>query len=168
MSNQKRKRLLVDPFVQWALARRLCYHWVAFFSLVLGVGAILKLLFSVSVHGFAGAAAAAFRDQLPLMALMLLILPLFIRDSLRLSNKFAGPMYRIRRSLEDLGEGKSVQVIKLRSGDFWQETAFHLNSVRERLNVLETRKGQLELENRQLREALRERSEELTSVSSSN
>ena len=56
-----------------------------------------------------------------MVGVMLLLLPVFLRDTLKLSNRFAGPMYRLRIALQSLAAKQSASPIKFRAGDFWQE-----------------------------------------------
>ena len=58
---------------------------------------------------------------------------MFIRDSFRLSNRFAGPIGRVRHALHELAEGKPFVPIELRKGDFWPEIAQELNAAVERV-----------------------------------
>lgn len=152
--NSNRTRVVIDPTVQWALARRLTYHWVTFFALLIGISASLRVLFDLVDYSFVEACNRAFMEQVPQITIMVLVLPMFLYDSLKMSNRFAGPMYRVRKSLERMAEGIAQPVIKFRDGDFWLEVATQLNAVRERLETLEVRNAQLQLENRQLREAM--------------
>jgi len=154
MRASKRKRMIIDPSLQGALARKIALHWGAFFVLVLAVGSFLQMMFAVSFEGFLPSLFKALQQQLSVVLLMAILLPIFVRDTLKLGHQFAGPMFRIRRSLAALGEGVDVPPVKLRRGDFWQETAIHLNAVRERMASLELRKTELEQENRQLRQSL--------------
>jgi hypothetical protein len=67
----------------------------------------------------------------------LLLLPLVTFDLLRLSNRFAGPMFRLRRSLHDLAQGRPVAEVRFRHGDFWQEFADDFNTVAARAQEAE-------------------------------
>ncbi len=58
---------------------------------------------------------------------LMLLLPLFVYDSFQLSNRFAGPVKRLRRVLRDLAEGKEISPITFRKGAYWQEMAEELN-----------------------------------------
>lgn len=149
--DSKRKRVLIDPKVQWALARRLCYHWFAFFGALIGVSVTLQGLLGISTFGLGESLQRAFMDQVPYMAVMVVILPLFLYDTMKLSNRFVGPMYRVRKSLEQLAEGEQTGPVKFRQGDFWQEVSTQLNGVRERLEQLELENRRLTGENRKLR-----------------
>jgi hypothetical protein len=69
-----------------------------------------------------------------------LVLPLLLADVLRVSNRFAGPMYRLRNALRDLADGKAVTPVKFREGDFWCNMADEFNRVLERMKDLEPAK----------------------------
>ena len=58
-------------------------------------------------------------------------------DLLKLTNRFAGPVYRVRVTLEHLVRGETIRPVKFRDGDFWCDLA-------PKLNVLAARLGQLE------------------------
>ena len=152
-----RKRVLIDPSVQWALARRICLHWLAFFALVISINAILRVILDISEYSLAEACRRAFIDSLPGITIMLVTLPIFLRDTMRLSHRFVGPMYRIRKTLEMLSDGVSMPPIKFRKGDFWTEVATQLNNVRERCETLEVKVSRLKAENADLRKQLQVR-----------
>jgi hypothetical protein len=63
----------------------------------------------------------------PILIVAFSLVPLFIWDAIGLSNRFAGPIIRVRRTLSDLADGKSPQLVEFRSGDFWQTLASDLN-----------------------------------------
>lgn len=152
--SQKRKRLMIDPTVQWAVARRVALHWFGFFALLLAVNSLLGMLVEVPEKTIADSAVTSFQRQVPQIVIMLLILPIFLRDTIRLSNKFAGPMYRLRLGLGALADEKPQAPIKFRSSDFWQDVAERFNRVNSRIQSLEARSQSLDSENRRLREEL--------------
>lgn len=152
--SQNRKRLMIDPTVQWAVARRVALHWFGFFAVLLSVNSLIGMLLNIPEKPMADSAIEAVQNQTPQIFIMLLILPIFLRDTIRLSNKFAGPMYRLRLGLAALAEGKQQGVMKFRTSDFWQDVAERFNSVRERMESLDSRNQELERENRRLREEL--------------
>lgn len=69
---------------------------------------------------------------------LLLLAPIFAYDLLRLSNRFVGPIFRLRRELRRLSNGEPVTMIDFREGDFWHDTADSFNRVREELEMLRT------------------------------
>jgi hypothetical protein len=58
-----------------------------------------------------------------------LLLPLVIVDIIRLSNRFSGPMLRLRRSMRALARGEHVTPIEFRESDFWHDFAEEFNQV---------------------------------------
>jgi hypothetical protein len=53
-------------------------------------------------------------------------------DMLSFSNRFAGPVYRMRRVLREVARGGAIQKVQLREGDFWHGLADDLNSALQR------------------------------------
>ena len=147
----QRKRLMIDPTVQWAIARRVALHWFGFFLLFLGVNSIIGMLLAVPEKSLTDSAVLSISNQLPQIVIMVLILPIFLRDTIRLSNRFAGPMYRLRIAMAALGQSKPQGEIKFRSGDFWQDVAGKFNVVLKRVSDLEARNRLLEDELARLR-----------------
>jgi hypothetical protein len=76
----------------------------------------------------------------------LLLLPVVLIDVLRLSNRFTGPMFRVRRTMNLLAQGEPVPPLKFRDGDFWMEFAGDFNAVAARLRELEAKVAALECE----------------------
>ena len=64
----------------------------------------------------------------------ILLLPIVLVDIVRLSNRFAGPLVRLRRSMRALARGEEVQPIHFRGQDFWQEFADEFNAIAARLH----------------------------------
>ena len=123
-----RKRLFVDPKVQGALLLRAIGYWF-FCLLTMALSLLLWQLFTGPARLF----YMHFDDMLywygPAAVASLLVLPLVIIDCVRLSNRFAGPLYRLRRELRRLGAGETVKPIHFRDGDFWLEFADEFNAV---------------------------------------
>ena len=65
----------------------------------------------------------------PVVVVSLILLPGVIFDLVRMSNRFAGPVYRLRGLMRDLARGKPVEPVRFRHGDFWQEFADDFNTV---------------------------------------
>ncbi len=139
MSNKKqtRKQLFVDAKVQGALALRVILYWA-----VCLVTITLMLLCWRILTGPARMFYTHFDDMWfhygPALIASLVLLPLVIVDIVRLSNRFAGPLLRLRRSMRALGRGEEVQPIHFRDGDFWNELADDFNAMLARV---EDRKG---------------------------
>lgn len=139
----KRKQVLIDPTVQWAIGRRLIVHWMLFLTCLLSVNAFLHMVVTLSSEPFWPAVTGGLRAQLPMVAVMLVLLPVFVHDTMKLSNRFAGPMFRLRSSIKALADGTPSREIAFRDGDFWQETAVDFNRLRNRVEQLEQENEEL-------------------------
>jgi len=126
-----RRHLFVDPKVQGALVLRVILYW---FVCLIAIS--LMLLCWRIVTGPARMFYSHFDDMWffygPAAVASLLLLPLVIVDVVRLSNRFAGPLLRLRRSMRALARGEQVEPIRFRDNDFWQEFAAEFNAVVDR------------------------------------
>ena len=127
-----RKQFFVDPKVQGALVGRVILYW-----LVCIITITLMLLCWRIVTGPARIFYMHFSDVWffygPAMLASLMLLPLVVVDIIRLSNRFAGPLLRLRRSMRALTQGEYVDPIEFRDGDFWQEFAQEFNALAARV-----------------------------------
>jgi hypothetical protein len=127
-----RKRLFVDPKVQGALVLRTVLYWV-----VCLITITLMLLCWRILTGPARLFYTHFNDMWfhfgPAVIASSLLLPLVIWDMIRLSNRFTGPLLRLRRSMRALARGEYVEPIEFRDGDFWQEFAEEFNTLAARV-----------------------------------
>ena len=132
----ERERILVDPKVQWSIAGRVLMHWTLFVVCITSISVMVRILSAVGDQPLSSALQAALRSQIPIFGVMMMLLPVFLRDTLKLSNRFAGPMYRLRNALKSLNETGSTTPIRFRTGDFWQESADDFNQALEQIDDL--------------------------------
>ena len=64
---------------------------------------------------------------------MFFLLPVFILDTIKLSHRFAGPIYRLRNTIRSLAQGEEFRPLKFREVDFWQSLAEDFNVMVARL-----------------------------------
>lgn len=137
MSQRERKRLFVDPKVQGALMARVVMYW-GFSILTIS----LMLLCWRIVAGPARMFWTHFDDMwfyyAPALVASLLLLPLVVTDVVRMSNRFCGPITRLRHALRQLARGEELPELNFREGDHWCELAKEFNAVRDRLARLES------------------------------
>ena len=122
-----RKQLFVDSKVQGALVLRVLLYWAVCLitvTLMLLCWSILRTPRIFYTH----------LDDMwfhygPALIASLILLPMVVADIIRVSNRFAGPLVRLRRSMRALARGEHVQPIHFRKGDFWQEFAEEFNAV---------------------------------------
>jgi len=125
MSKFKRKQLWVDPKIQGALIVRVLAYWISCLITVALLGRVTVGMASI----FPGLEDQTWLPYMPALLASAFFLPLVVQDTLRLSNRFVGPMFRLRRSLRDLADGKKVRKIYFREGDMWQEFADDFNDL---------------------------------------
>jgi hypothetical protein len=65
----------------------------------------------------------------PAVVAVTLLLPLLLIDVLRVSNRFAGPIYRMRRVMTAMAKGERVDPISIRKGDFWHDFIEDFNTM---------------------------------------
>ncbi len=130
----KRRKLLVDRPVQFGLVAMLVFHWIALLAAVAVLLPLFRAVVLIDVTTpFAERAAQAGIDAVMLCAVLLLLLPYFIYDTFRTTNRFAGPIYRLHRTIRETAQGEPFRPIKFRKGDHWHDVAEDFNEMVERL-----------------------------------
>lgn len=123
----RRTQLLIDADLQGTLLRRVVIYWLGAIAFYSGAVVLSKLLWGESLG--ASLVRESARLILPAAAISLLPLPLVLRDLLRVTHRYAGPMLRIRRGLAELAHNGSSMPIVPRSGDAWPECVADFNSL---------------------------------------
>jgi hypothetical protein len=125
-----RRRLFVDKQVQGTLLFRIAIYWC--FS-VLTVCLITLCVRGLTVEARSFWDFFAFQEFFKQYGLVLLaslvLVPLIMLDVVAMSNRFAGPLLRMRRSMRELAAGQHVEPIQFRDKDFWREVATEFNLV---------------------------------------
>jgi hypothetical protein len=137
MAFEPRKTLFVDQRVQGALLTR-AVGYCLLTTLFVAAGYVVWNVgrnWSRPLGEVLLECAASFA---PALLALLLALPVVMFDCLRVTNRFVGPLYRMRRYLRRIARGEPVEPIMFRSRDFWHEIAEEFNTAvaqleRERL-----------------------------------
>jgi hypothetical protein len=133
-SKKLRQHVFVDPKLQGELIGRIILYWlVCLFSMAL-------LLLAWRIITSPGGSILTHANEMwpycwPALATSFVLLPLAIIDIMRFSNRFAGPLLRLRRSMRALARGEHIDPIEFRSGDFWHEVADEFNAIRLRVQL---------------------------------
>jgi len=132
MSDKRRQQLLIDNDVQIDLVWQTVRFWLL---CVISTG--LFLCVGIALFGEERTAMAVVNELFfkygPAAVASIIVMPLVLMDIFRHSNRFAGPIYRLRTVLRQLAEGERVAHIKFRDDDYWQEVAEDFNLVLDRL-----------------------------------
>ena len=149
MRRNRRKRLYVDRPVQGAILWRLLAHWALFFTTALLALTLVDWFDTVTSQpgrSWTEHFGEVFQKHTLVFAVLLSLVPVFLRDTLRLTHRFVGPMIRIRHSLKALAAGEPIEPVKFRKGDYWTELAEMVNEVAERIRRLEEQTGGISLD----------------------
>ncbi|MGI9458115.1 MAG: hypothetical protein ACR2NU_16245 [Aeoliella sp.] len=133
MSSPDRKKTYVDPKVQGALVRRLVLHWVGFL-LVAGTVAFCLQVLSNPLRPISEHVQQLWWTPGPFLVVMVFLLPVFVLDTIKLSHRFAGPIYRLRQTIRSIAQGDPPPRLKFRDFDFWQGLAQDFNLMVDRLS----------------------------------
>ena len=129
----QRKKAVVNPQVQWTLALRVVLHFFVFVC----AGVVLGLINQLLANPFGGLKEnllTFWKHSGPMILALLCMLPMFIRDTLTLSNRIAGPIHNLRRTCRQLADGEAdVPPLKFRKGDMWGDLPELFNQMTERL-----------------------------------
>lgn len=130
--NARRAQLLIDGELQGLIVRRVIYYWLAAIASVAMGLPISKLLWGEAISW--QTLTDGLRLLGPACAIALFPLVYVIRDILKATHRFAGPMLRIRRGLSELAETGQTSLISARAGDAWADCISDFNRVAERLS----------------------------------
>ena len=147
MPKPRRKKQYIDSCVQGALARRIILHWLLFLGVVSLVAFILQFL-SNPFKPLAAHAQDMWWTHGPFLLVLAFLLPVFVVDTIKLSHRFAGPIYNLRRALRQIAQGEKPRKLKFRKRDFWHELADDYNALLVRFELLED--GQEATESKEL------------------
>jgi len=140
VGSNPRKRLLIDAKVQGTLILRIVLYW---FFCVIVVGLIL--IFLDIANGPVGPVFNQFRLESlwvqygAVVIASVMLLPILVVDTVLNSNRFAGPLFRVRRSMKALAAGETVQPIHVRKKDLWADVAEEFNAVLAYVEFLKRR-----------------------------
>ena len=131
-----RQRYFCDAEVQTGLLKRMAYYWIACILFLTLPLALIKTVAQPDVF-FVDNIKSVFANHWPLLLMLIFFLPFAMNDAVRFSNRFVGPIYRLRTELRAFENGGKFKKIKFRQGDFWQDMLPGLNQLGQRLAELE-------------------------------
>ncbi len=141
-----RQQLLIDEHVQGSLLRR-----TALYSGACAVYFIVILVFTESMSNPDEPLSAGIwrcLDEAIYWAPGLMLLsPVIAYDMLKVTNRFAGPFFRLRREMTRLIAGESIEPLSFRDGDYWVEVADIFNELRDELMELREENARLVRQN---------------------
>jgi len=136
VAKYKRKKLFVDGTVQGALVLSVITYW--FYCLVTVTFMMTCwTIFTARPSSSWDLVKQVWSHSGPACITSFLLLPLVIVDCIRTSNRFVGPLQRIRKGMRDLAAGEDVPFIAFRKGDFWCDLADDFNRLNDHIKKLQ-------------------------------
>jgi hypothetical protein len=132
MNHRRRSIFFIDSKVQGALMMRTAIYWM-FCLFSISVMLICWNVYTGPARGFLDLINELSHRYGPVLIASLILLPIAMMDVMRLSNRFVGPVMRLRAALEDLAANKPVKPLNFRDDDFWRELASSVNEIAARL-----------------------------------
>jgi hypothetical protein len=129
----RRKRAFVDARIQGALLLRIVAYW---FCCLLAAGVLLIYWKIITGSPEPFRLDTLWQEHRSVVLASLIMLPIFLVDTVIVSNRFSGPFYRIRRSIHDLAAGKPFVRLQFRKQDYWHEVADDLNKLAQYIEQL--------------------------------
>jgi hypothetical protein len=130
-NNRHRRKSVADREIQYALGKRLALHWAMFIAFTICLSLFITLVQAIPEQSFSDAFTTGLIRQVPILISTIVLVPLFLRDALRVSNRFAGPMVRLRKSIQGLANGEKIPPLVFRQNDYWMESATEFNRLRQ-------------------------------------
>ncbi len=127
-----RKQLYVNRDVQLELILRSILQWYFYMCAILLTVVIFTVIRDPSVL----AIKLVFKSFVyfsPAIIASVILLPLFVWDVLKASNRVAGPIHRLRNEMAALAAGRDVKELRFREGDHWSEIAEEFNVLAQKL-----------------------------------
>ncbi len=126
-NSPRRNKSLVDHEVQGSVLKKVALHWFILFltnslALVMWVR-----LFEQPDALWSETLRECFYRYLPFIVVTFALVPAFVWDTLKLTNRFAGPILRLRQALAESAQGRAVAPLHFRQNDFWREIAENFN-----------------------------------------
>ncbi len=134
-NEKRRKKNYIDRPVQGAVLRRFLLHAALFLLIGSGLSLIVQFLAN-PFQSMETLWAAFWRSTGPFLIVMLALAPIFVWDTIKLTNRIVGPIHRLRMTLRQVNAGvPQTAPLHFRAGDFWADLADELNPIIERIQA---------------------------------
>lgn len=131
----RRKKKFIDQKVQGRLVVGIAAHWLLYFMLIL---CAIPMWHMITVSGFTKpfrtVLLESWAEMTPVFLFLAAVLPIFIWETVKFSNRFVGPIYRLHRTIRSISAGEEFHPIHFREDDFWHDLADDFNTMMKRLN----------------------------------
>ena len=136
MLNRRRRRF-VHPKIQIALVLQSLRQWMLFLIAMVGLLCGLEYFNSGAQESMVACTSKMWERFGPALVVLLSLLPAIIYDSIKMSNRFIGPLIRLRTAMEKVALDETVEPLKCRRKDCAEDFFVAFNEMLERVNQLE-------------------------------
>lgn len=143
MNKFRRCRLFVDKEVQTGILKRIVIYWLFSVLFITLPVAFVYTIFDSS-RLWITHYVDVWKQHWPLFATMTLMVPFAFYDFLKYSNRFVGPIYRLRTELKRIDTTGELRSIKFRDKDFWSDLATGFSRLTLRISELEKKLAKYE------------------------
>lgn len=120
-SKKNRSRLWIDPAFQGRLLLRMAAYLLIYSLAIFHFGFAFYLMADIATHGIHAGAGDLYLEYLAqqksLLISLILFMPVLLYNLLGFSNRIAGPLFRCRKVMEEMAEGKQVPEFHPRKRD---------------------------------------------------
>ncbi|MHB1035384.1 MAG: hypothetical protein ACYC35_11595 [Pirellulales bacterium] len=124
---ERRKRTLIEQF-QYKLIARMAAYWAIYQLTLLNFLFCWRLL-EEGPGNLAEQFGRFVRESYPMLICFAVLVPAFVWDAVKFYHRVAGPLYRLRKTVQEVTDEKAVRVIRLRKGDELTELADDMNAM---------------------------------------
>ena len=141
MRNAKRSSLFINDQVQKRIFYRVGIYWVVSMVLLTIPVALTRTIFFDPNETFLFHIGAVMQENTTYYLLATLMLLFVLNDVAIFTNRFIGPIYRLRSDLASFHSGKKLRPIRFRDNDHWKDLAESVNQLVSRIQELEVETG---------------------------
>lgn len=142
MSSPHRKQLLVDHNIQYGIVLRfLLYAILSFLFVTLPIS--FFRMWDDPSQLWVSHVAGVWVDYSPVLICIAAFVPFAIFDLLKFSNRFVGPIFRLRQEFKRLRNGEQVETINFRDNDFWLDLSDNFNELSGQIRELKAENQKL-------------------------
>ncbi len=139
MQNRRRRRF-VHPRIQCALVFQSLRQWMLFLIALFGMLWGLEYFNNGAQETWGGCLVKMWERFVPALIVLLSLLPAIVYDSIRNSNRFIGPLVRLRSAMQQVAQDESMQPLRCRRNDFAEDFFIVFNEMLDRVHELERSK----------------------------
>jgi hypothetical protein len=126
MNGTRRTAFVIDAQVQGALLLRIVLYWM-FCFVSMSVILVCWEVFTGPPQRMVDLVSKLYFRYGPVLSGSFILLPIVLLDVVRVSNRFVGPVLRLRQGLLDVADGRPAQPLNFRDDDFWRDLASNFN-----------------------------------------